>query len=135
MSEKSDRFDAGRASGRRVRSIQEVSAKFTYSFNTQNRATDYRSGQLFHLDYGASYAVTTSARVGIAGYFIKQTTDDVQNGQAVNGDGFRGQTFAVGPGFCYEFKRGSAEVRVVKEFFVRNRPSGDAVLARAVFAF
>ncbi|MEM5386760.1 transporter [Paraburkholderia phymatum] len=113
----------------------EMSAKFTYSFNTTNTATNYHSGQLFHLDYGASYAVTTSARIGVAGYFVKQTTNDVQNGQPVNGDGFRGQVFAIGPGFRYEFKKGSIDIRVVKELLVRNRPSGEAVWARAVIPF
>ncbi|HKR43356.1 MAG TPA: transporter [Paraburkholderia sp.] len=113
----------------------EMSAKVTYSFNTINTATDYHSGQLFHFDYGASYAVTTKARVGIAGYFVKQTTDDTQHGVSVNGDGFRGQVFAVGPGFRYEFAKCSIDVRVVKEFFVKNRPSGEAVWARAVIPF
>jgi hypothetical protein len=79
--------------------------------------------------------VTTAVRVGIAGYFLKQTTNDVQNGHVVNGDGFRGQAFAIGPGFRYEFKKGSVDIRVVKEFFVRNRPSGEAVWARAVIPF
>jgi hypothetical protein len=113
----------------------EVSAKFTYSFNTTNTATDYHSGQLFHFDYGASYAITTKARLGIAGYFVKQTTDDTQNGASVNGDGFRGQAFAIGPGFRYEFAKWSVDVRAVKELFVRNRPSGEAVWARAVIPF
>lgn len=113
----------------------EMSAKITYSVNSMNTATDYHSGQLFHFDYGASYAVTTKARVGIAGYFVKQTTDDTQYGASVNGDGFRGQVFAIGPGFRYEFAKGSVDVRVVKELFVRNRPSGEAVWARAVIPF
>jgi len=113
----------------------EMSAKVTYSFNSMNTATDYHSGQLFHFDYGASYAVTTKARVGIAGYLVKQTTDDTQHDASVNGDGFRGQVFAVGPGFRYEFAKGSIDVRVVKEFFVRNRASGEAVWAKAVIPF
>ena len=113
----------------------EMSAKITYSFNSMNTATDYHSGQLFHIDYGASYAVTAKARVGIAGYFVKQTTDDTRYGASVNGDGFRGQVFAIGPGFLYQFAKGSLDVRVVKELFVRNRPSGEAVWARAVIPF
>lgn len=113
----------------------EMSAKVTYSINSTNTATDYHSGQLFHFDYGASYAVTPKARVGIAGYFIKQTTNDTQYGAAVDGDGFRGQAFAIGPGFRYQFAKCSVDVRVVKEFWVRNRPAGDAVWARAVIPF
>ena len=113
----------------------EVSAKFTYSFSTTNTATDYHSGQLFHFDYGASYAVTTKARVGVAGYFVKRTTNDTQYGVAVNGDGFRGQVFAIGPGFRCEFAKWSVDVRAVKDLFVRNRPSGESLWARAVIPF
>jgi hypothetical protein len=113
----------------------EVSAKITYSFNSPNDDTDYHSGNLFHFDYSASYAVTPKARVGVSGYFVEQTTDDIQNGQPVNGDGFRGQTFAIGPGFRYQFSKISVEARVVKEFFVRNRPAGEAVWAKAVIPF
>ncbi|MGF6933576.1 hypothetical protein OKW41_002715 [Paraburkholderia sp. UCT70] len=113
----------------------ELSAKVTYSFNSPNTDTNYHSGNLFHFDYSASYAVTPAARVGISGYFIKQMTDDVQNGQSVAGDGFRGQVFAMGPGLRYQFSKVSVEARVVKEFFVRNRPAGEAVWAKMVVAF
>ncbi len=113
----------------------EMSAKVTYSFNTKNSDTDYRSGNLFHFDYSVSYAVTPAARVGINGYLVKQTSDDVQNGQSVNGDGFRGQVFAVGPGLRYQFSKVSLEARVLKEFFVRNRPAGTAMWAKAVIPF
>nr|WP_311529483.1 transporter [uncultured Ralstonia sp.] len=113
----------------------EMSAKITYSFNSPNRDTHYHSGNLFHIDYSASYAITPAARAGISGYFVKQTTDDTLNGQSVAGDGFRGQTFAIGPGFRYQFSKFSLEARVVKEFFVRNRPAGAALWAKAVIPF
>ena len=79
--------------------------------------------------------MTPKVRVGLSGYFVKQTTDDMQNGQPVAGDGFRGQTFAIGPGIRYQFSKISVEARVVKEFFVRNRPAGEAVWAKAVIPF
>lgn len=113
----------------------EMSAKITYSFNSPNRDTNYHSGNLFHIDYSASYALTPAARAGISGYFVKQTTDDTLNGQSVAGDGFRGQTFAIGPGLRYQFSKFSLEARVVKEFFVRNRPAGAAFWAKAVIPF
>lgn len=113
----------------------EVSAKITYSFNSPNNDTHYHSGNLFHIDYSASYALTPAARAGISGYFVKQTTDDTLSGQPVAGDGFRGQTFAIGPGFHYQFSKISLEARVVKEFFVRNRPAGTALWAKAVIPF
>lgn len=113
----------------------EVSAKMTYSFNAPNRDTHYHSGNVFHIDYSASYAVAPKAHLGVSGYFVKQTTDDMLNGQPVAGDGFRGQVFAIGPGIRYQFSKVSLEARVVKELFVRNRPAGEAVWAKMVVAF
>ncbi|HMC45002.1 MAG TPA: transporter [Caballeronia sp.] len=113
----------------------EASAKFTYTFNTKNNATDYLSGQLFHFDYSISYAISSAAKLGINGYFIKQTTDDQQYGQEVGSDGFRGQALAIGPAFHYQFSRFGIEVRALKEYAVRNRPAGESLWTKAVFAF
>ncbi len=49
----------------------------------ENHDTDYRSGQIFHFDYSASYRVTDNLRLGLNGYYLKQTTDDKQNGETV----------------------------------------------------
>lgn len=113
----------------------EASGKFSYTFNTRNRDTDYRSGQLFHSDFSLSYPVTPAARVGVNGYYVKQTTGDRQGGQLVAGDGFKGQVFAIGPAFHYQFQKASVEARFLKEFDVRNRPSGESFWVKAVFPF
>ncbi|CAN7287378.1 transporter [Trinickia sp. LjRoot230] len=105
----------------------------TYTFNTKNHATDYQSGQLFHFDYSLSYAVTPKANVGVNGYFIKQTTNDTQDGSVVDGDGFRGQALAIGPAFRYQFSKAAIEFRVLKEFAVRNRPEGTSIWMKTVF--
>ena len=65
----------------------ELSLKATYSFNMENHDTDYRSGQIFHFDYSASYRVTDNLRLGLNGYYLKQTTDE-QNGETVRVFGF-----------------------------------------------
>ncbi|MBK5052285.1 transporter [Burkholderia sp. R-70006] len=116
-------------------SALEFSGKVTYTFNTSNPATDYHSGQLFHIDYSESYAVTPKLRVGVNGYYVQQTTDDRQDGQSVDGDGFRGRVIGVGPAVRYQFAKCSVEARWVKEFEVRNRPDGNALWIKAEFAF
>ena len=113
----------------------EASAKITYTFNSKNRATDYQSGQLFHFDYALSYAVSPDWRLGVNGYFVKQTTDDTQYGHAVNGDGFRGQAFAIGPAARVQLGKAGLEVRLLKEFAVRNRPEGSSLWAKLVLPF
>jgi hypothetical protein len=113
----------------------EVSAKFTYTFNFRNRATDYRSGQLFHFDYSASYPVTRKLRLGVNGYYLNQTTDDVQYGLPVDGDGYRGRVAAIGPAVHYQVQKVGLDFKVLKEFGARNRAQGASVWAKAVIPF
>ena len=120
----------------------ELSVKATYSFNEENHDTDYRSGQLFHFDYSASYRVTDNLHLGVNGYFIKQTTDDKQYGKTVTfmgedvDDGVRGQVFAIGPAAHLTFlKYATAELRWAKEFAVENRPEGEMLWAKLTLPF
>ncbi len=120
----------------------EVSMKSTYSFNRKNKDTDYRSGQIFHFDYSASYRVTDNLRLGLNGYYLKQTTDDKQYGRNVQfagqdvDDGVRGQVFAIGPALHFTFlKYASAEIRWAKEFDVENRPEGEMLWAKISIPF
>lgn len=120
----------------------ELSAKATYSFNEENHDTDYRSGQLFHVDYSASYLVTDNLHLGVNGYFIKQTSDDKQYGKTVIfmgedvDDGVRGQVFAIGPAAHLTFlKYAGIELRWAKEFAVENRPEGEMLWAKLTLPF
>lgn len=113
----------------------EASMKFTYSFNSKNKATDYESGRLFHFDYAASFPVSPAARLGVEGYYMKQMTDDMQNGQKVGPDGFRGQVFAIGPAFSYQFKSFSVEAKWLRESQVKNRTQGNVLWAKIVHKF
>lgn len=120
----------------------ELSVKATYSFNKENPDTDYRSGQLFHFDYSTSYRVTDNLRLGLNGYYVKQTTDDKQFGRTVTfmgedvDDGVRGQVFAIGPAVHLTFlKYASVEMRWAKEFAVENRPEGEMFWAKLNLPF
>ncbi|MCY1505994.1 putative MetA-pathway of phenol degradation [compost metagenome] len=120
----------------------ELSLKATYSFNEENHDTDYRSGQIFHFDYSTSYRVTDNFRLGLNGYYLKQTTDDKQHGRTVQflgedvDDGVRGQVFAIGPAAHLTFfKYASFEVRWAKEFAVENRPEGEMLWAKLNLPF
>lgn len=120
----------------------EVSMKTTYSFNRENKDTDYRSGQIFHFDYSVSYLLTDNLRLGLNGYYLKQTTDDKQYGRTVQfagqdvDDGVRGQVFAIGPALHLTFlKYASAEIRWAKEYDVENRPEGEMLWAKVSIPF
>jgi len=120
----------------------ELSMKTTYSFNRENKDTDYRSGQIFHFDYSASYRLNDNVTLGLNGYYLKQTTDDKQYGRTVQfagqdvDDGVRGQVFAIGPALHVTFlEYASAEIRWAKEFDVENRPEGEMLWAKISIPF
>lgn len=110
----------------------ELSAKFMYDFNLENNDTDYQSGNEFHVDYfvGAHVKKWT---FGAVGYYYKQVTDDKQNGQDVD---YKGQAMAIGPLFSYSYSPAHfITVKYQKEFEVENRPSGEKIWIKALFAF
>lgn len=110
----------------------EASAKISYTLNTTNTATHYRSGQLFHFDYSVTMPVTASLRLGINGYVVKQTTDDREYGKQVGTDGFRGRVVAIGPAAQYRMGNALLDLKVVKEYAVRNRAEGSSIWAKLV---
>lgn len=112
----------------------EFSAKIMYDFNTRNKATDYSSGQEFHVDASASYNFNPLT-VGITGYYYKQTTDDKQAGIRVGNDGFRGEVLALGPVVRTTFGKVPLTFQWQREFMAHNRPQGDKFWIKSVFRF
>ncbi len=60
----------------------ETSAKLMYNTKTTNSATNYHSGDEFHMDYVAGKHIGPWS-VGASGYFLEQLTNDTVNGQVV----------------------------------------------------
>jgi hypothetical protein len=119
----------------------EVSSKFMYDINTNNPDTDYRSGQEFHFDYAVGYKVS-DWNIGVAGYYYKQFTNDKINGEKVTfpdflgfEDGFKGQVFAVGPAVKYGYKNMSFTLKYLWETEVEQKPEGQSLWFKFVYAF
>ena len=119
----------------------EVSSKFMYDINTNNPDTDYRSGQEFHFDYTVGYKIQ-NWNVGVAGYYYKQVTNDKINGEKVTfpdflgfEDGFKGQAVAVGPAVKYSYKNMSFILKYLWETEVEQRPEGQNLWFKFVYAF
>ena len=119
----------------------EVSSKFMYDINTNNPDTDYRSGQEFHFDYTVGYKIE-NWNLGVGGYYYKQFTNDKINGEkvvALNGmevdPGFKGQVLAVGPELKYSYKNMSFVLKYLFETAVDNRPEGNNLWFKFVYAF
>jgi hypothetical protein len=108
----------------------EASTKLMYNLKTTNQATDYHSGQDFHMDYLAGKHIG-GLMVGASGYVLEQTTDDTQKGVMVPaGGGFtagnRGQVVAVGPSLGYTSKRHMSFIlQWQHETVVENRFGGE----------
>jgi hypothetical protein len=111
----------------------EVSAKLMYAFNTENNDTNYQSGQEFHMDYTLGYH-TGPWSLGIGGYYYQQTTDDELNSRTFM-DGFRGRAFAIGPQVKYDYQNMAFTLKYQAETNVENRPDGNSLWFKFLYAF
>lgn len=106
----------------------EVSGTVQGSFNTENRSTDYRSGNSISLEGAVGYHPFESLpalKVAAQGWASVQYTDDKANGQSIPGS--RGRAFALGPQISYSIGKsgGGIVLKWQKEFGVKNRSEGD----------
>lgn len=103
----------------------DVNAKFRYGFNTRNNATNYQSGDEATIEFSAGYRPVAPLQFGINGYVYRQTTDDRQNGQVVNGNGNRGRVNALGPYLSYNITPAMPLILKLQfEFDAHDRPKG-----------
>lgn len=95
--------------------------------NTINPATDYKSGNEFHLDFMANQFLSTTFAIGLQGYWYKQIDADTGSG-AVLGP-FMGESFGLGPAILWtpEFLkgRGAVVLKWLHDISNTNRLNGD----------
>ena len=119
----------------------EVSAFAGLDVSTKNDATDYQSGDVFHLD-GTLAQHLPLGKLGVIGvganaFYYQQVSADTGTGAAL-GD-FKGRTVGVGPVVSFITKLGKtdlvAEVKWLPELDVDHRVKGDYVWAKLGLAF
>jgi len=114
----------------------DISLDSNVSFNLRNKATGYRSGDLFAVTYGANYRPFDSNQkwqFGINGFYEQQFSDDRSYGQPVP-TGFRLRKVAVGPQAVYWVSPAVAIVlKLQHEMAVRNAPRGDLMWLECAF--
>jgi hypothetical protein len=107
---------------------QEVSISMGYTINFQNPATQYHTGNEFHLEYFLGQHLPKGFALGLAGYIYNQMTADTGSGAQLGA--FHGQTVALGPCLTYNGKIGSHAIglnaRYYNELKVHNRFDGQA---------
>jgi len=106
----------------------DVNAKIRYATNSSNKATHYRSGDEATIEFSGGWRPSPSLAIGLNGYLYHQTTDDEQNGAAVNGNGNRGRVAALGPYVTLNLTQKLALVaKLQSEFDARNKPQGNRI--------
>jgi len=110
----------------------EVSAKAMYTFNTVNVDTHYVSGQEFGADYliGQHFG---SWAVGANGYYYQQMTKDTSHGDSV--DHNKGKLLSIGPVVQYNYKNMFFNVKYQWDVDVKNKPEGNKLWFRFMYAF
>jgi hypothetical protein len=106
----------------------EFSYRLLTDINFRNPATDYTSGETVYLNWAAGWKPSPPITLGIAGYVLRQVTDDHQYGRIVGPDGNRVAVDGIGP--CLKYILPSHVILTAKyfhEFDVRNHPVGNQI--------
>lgn len=118
-----------------------TSWRIHYTYNTKNTdpfaalgANDVQPGQAFHFNYSFEYELFKNFRGAVAGYYLKQLTDDKVNGNSAAGS--KEQVFAVGPAVHWIFSPNfSMGLKTAFETSVENRPKGNRTTLRMTYKF
>jgi hypothetical protein len=91
---------------------------------------DTQVGDAFHMNYAVSYALSDAWRVGAAGYYLNQLSDDEIDG--VSQANSKEQVFAIGPGVQYfsHAHKGIFDFNAYFETGAENRTEGYRLVAR-----
>lgn len=128
----------------------EVSFMAGYMINTKNQATNYKTGNEFHIDYTLAQYLSRQFGLGIVGYYYKQTTDDesplLDEINAINKavglatpGGYRSKGASIGPAVLWSPSIGGKEVNLIckwlHEFSMENRLEGEWLWFSGVVKF
>jgi len=106
----------------------DLSAALGVTFNQENAATNYKTGNEFHFEWAAVQNLSKQFSIGVVGYYYKQITGDSGLGATLGA--FKGEVTAVGGTIGYNFKIGNLPVatrlKIYREFDVTNRLEGTA---------
>ncbi|WP_245512827.1 SphA family protein [Enterovirga rhinocerotis] len=104
----------------------DLSTVAGFTVNGMNPATDYRTGNEFHIDGAITKNLTKELSVGAIVSHYQQLTGDSGSGARVGS--FKGRTTAVGGTISYTFPLGqvpvTTRVKVLREVDVVNRARG-----------
>lgn len=113
----------------------ELSGRAGVTINAKNTATNYKTGEEFHLEFAALKHFSPALNAGLVGFHYQQISGDSGTG-AVLGS-FKGRITGLGPQMSWTFPVGQIPVtldsRVYVEFNTKNRLKGTAGLVTLNF--
>jgi hypothetical protein len=105
----------------------EISVTPGILFNTRNTATDYKSGNEFHVDFAVNQFLAQNLALGFHGYYYRQVSGDSGSGAKLGG--FEGESFGIGPALLWMPKAGKGNLSVIAKWLhdvhQENRMHGD----------
>jgi hypothetical protein len=116
----------------------EVSTALGFTFNRENHATNYKSGNEMNLELALIQHLSQKFHLGVVGYHYKQLSGDSGSG-AVLGD-FKGRINGLGAVIGGAIPMGGSNMlyintRYYKESGAKNRFEGDALYVSASMKF
>ena len=105
-----------------------------YSIHQKNKATDYASGDDFHVDYSVGRGLGPTWVLGVGGYYYQQVSNDKQAGVELANS--KARAMSLGPALKYDGGNGWIfTVKWEKEFAVRDKAQGSALQVKAILPF
>ncbi len=104
----------------------DLSTAAGFTFNQTNTATDYKTGDEFHLEWAATKYITPQFTIGLVGYYYQQIAPDTGTGAILGA--FEGRVAAIGGSIGYIFEAGklpiSTRLKIYREFDAVNHMEG-----------
>jgi hypothetical protein len=105
----------------------EISIMPGIIFNTENNATDYKTGNEFHMDFMLNQFLAKNFALGAQGYYYKQVTGDSGSGAKL-GD-FKGESYGFGPALLWQPGFDNGKLTLIGKWIFdshhENRMKGD----------
>ena len=116
----------------------EVTFNAGYLLNTRNTASDYCSGNEFHVDFLLAQHFTSQFAVGVPGYWYKQVTgNDADMLDQLNLGSFRGEAAGLGRALIFKPAVAGKDVNVVLKWVhdirARQRFEGSEIMLSVAF--
>jgi hypothetical protein len=109
----------------------DVGARAVLSFNSRNKSTGTKSGDMLNIDFALMKFVSDDVRLGVQGYVVQQlnadeSSDATRQAEINAAEGNKMSVYALGPALAWIVNGGEmlVEGKMLREFEARNRSQG-----------